>query len=426
MIVEPHLSSHFYALRGSKHSVAVLDIGSNKIGCFIAEPDAHGQMQIIGIGHHHAKGLRGGIVTDSKEAQASIAHAVNAAEKMAGGTLDHVIANVSFSDLASHNVHVELPIAHGEVTDQSIATILRTACRELAQPHRQVVHCMVTQYQLDGAKGIRDPRHMYGMLLKADVHVLTVDERRLMNLMHLVSRCHLDVVDWVITPYAAGLGCLETDEQELGVTVIDMGASTTSVAIFQGGCNIFSAIVPVGGKHVTNDVAKGLSTSLQHAERLKTLYGSVLDSEQDEHMMVDVMPLGDEDSVEYAQVPRAQLVRIIRPRIEEIFELVRDHVQKQGVASMMGRTIVLTGGASQLVGVRELATTMFAKQVRMGKPKLFPGLAESVSSPNFSVPIGMLYYATQHSFEDDLLRKPAQGDVSFGMERLVRWFKERF
>jgi cell division protein FtsA len=425
MMIEPRLNA-FYALRGSKHSVAVLDIGSNKIGCFIAEPDAQGQMHIIGIGHHHAKGIRGGIVTDSREAQASIAHTVNAAEKMAGGTLDHVIVNVSFPDVTSHTAHIELPIPHGEVTDQSIATILRSGCREFMQPNRQVIHCMVTQYQLDGAKGIRDPRHMYGMMLKADVHVITADERRLMNLMHLVSRCHLDVVDWIVSPYASGLGCLETDEQELGVTVIDMGAATTSLAIFQGGSNIYSTVIPLGGQHVTNDLSQGLSTSLHHAERLKTLYGSVLDSEHDEHMMIDVMPLGDEDSVEYAHVPRAQLIRMIRPRVEETFELLRDRVEQQGMKSMMGRTMVLTGGASQLVGVRELATTMFGKQVRMGKPKLFAGLAESVSSPNFSTAVGMLYYATHRSLEDELLRKPNQGESSFGMQRLMQWFKERF
>jgi cell division protein FtsA len=421
---------HYHSIKGRKGSVAVLDVGSSKIACFIAEPNEQGELQIVGIGHHHAQGIRAGTITDSHAAEASIAAAVSLAEKMAGGvTVDNVMVNLALPDIRSHLMHVDLNISGGSVSEQDISDILREGCQSVAEENQQIIHCFATQYQLDGAKGIRDPRHMYGMMLKADLHVITVDSRKVLNLANTISRCHLDIAEFVASPHAAGLGCLEPDEQELGVTLIDMGAAETSVALFSGGANIYSFVIPIGGAHVTKDLAQGLSTGIAHAERLKSLHGSVLASANDEQSMVHVPLIGEENANEETTVPRAQLVSIIRPRVEEIFELILDHLEEHHLLHSMGQHVVLTGGASQLVGVRELATTMFGKQVRLGKPKAFAGLAESVSSAGFSAAVGMLHYARSRPFEEALLH-PSERQRSLGsgqgVKRLLGWLKERF
>jgi cell division protein FtsA len=419
----------YQSIKGRRGSVAVLDVGSSKVACFIAEPNDQGELHIIGIGHHHAQGLKGGTVTDSHAAEASIAAAVSLAEKMAGATVDNVMVNLALPDIRSHLMHVELNISGGAVSEQDISDILREGCASVAEENRQILHCFVTQYQLDGAKGIRDPRNMYGMMLRADLHLITVDARRMINLANTISRCHLDIAEFIVSPYAAGLGCLEADEQELGVMLIDMGAMETSVALFSGEANSYNFVIPIGGAHVTKDLSQGLSTSIVHAERIKTLHGSVLASANDEQSMVHVPLIGEEHSTDETSVARAQLVTIIRPRVEEIFELIYDHLEEHHMLNCIGQHIVLTGGASQLVGVRELATTIFGKQVRLGKPKTFLGLAESVSSGGFSAAVGMLHYASHRPFEEALLQQQERKrtmSVQQGFSQVMHWLKERF
>lgn len=419
------------SIRGHKDSIAVLDIGSSKIACFIAEPDGHGVMSIIGIGHHHAKGIRASTVTDSRAAETSIAAAVNMAEQMAQVTVDNVLVSLSSPDISSHQRHVELNIAGNSVTDQDIAEILSEAAKSLHLDNRQLIHSFLTQYQLDGAQGIRDPRNMYGNSLKAEIHMMTADQRKLINLANTVSRCHLDVAEFMAAPHAAGLGCLQQDERELGVTVIDMGAETTSVVLYAEGAICYCTVVPLGANHVTRDLAQGLSTTIHHAERIKNLHGSVLAAANDEQHMVPIPPMDEETELEETSVPRTTLVNIIHPRIEEIFELVYDRIEDANMLPLMHqhRHIVLTGGGSQLVGVRELVATIFSKQVRIGKPRLFPGLAESVSGPGFSAPVGMLFWASERPMEDRLLRKSLYSSRShhgFSLTKLASWLKARF
>ena len=416
----------YQSIKSRKDSIAILDIGSSKIACFIAEPDDQGELHITGIGHHHAQGLRSGTITDSASAEASIAAAVNLAEQMAGATVDNVMVSLNLPDMRSHLMNVELNISGGAVSEQDISDILLEANRSVESDDRQIIHSFITQYQLDGAKGIRDPRNMYGMLLKADIHIITIDKRKLINLANMISRCHLDIAEFVASPYTSGLGCLETDEQELGVTLIDMGAYETSMAIFSGGANIYNCIIPIGGQHVTKDLAQGIPTSLTTAERIKTLHGSVLATANDDQSMITIPAMGEDYGDGESSISRTQVVSIIRPRIEEVFELLYDHIEESRMAALMGRHIVLTGGACQLMGVRELATSVFAKQVRIGKPRLFPGLAESVSSPCFSCAVGMLNYAVYRPMEDALQTSSYRKPQSFSLPRLVGWLKERF
>ncbi len=416
----------YQSIRGRKDSVAVLDIGSSKIACFIAEPDEKGELRITGIGHHHARGIKGGVLTDTKEAEKSVAAAVELAEKMAGVTVDNLMVNVNFPDMLSHIVHVDLNIAGNAVTEQDIVDILREGCRSMQRDGREIIHSFITHYQLDGAKGIRDPRHMYGMMLQADVHIISVDKGKLYNLANMISRCHLDISEFVAASYASGLGCLEDDERDLGVAVIDMGAHETAIAIFNGGGMVYQTIIPIGGQHVTKDLAQCLPTSLQHAERIKTLYGGVIATASDSQHMVHVPPIGEDDAGEDASLPRSQIIQIIRPRMEEIFEIAVERIRASGMEAIIGGHIVLTGGASQLVGVRELASNILGRQVRLAKPKAFAGLAESVSSAGFSSAIGMLIYAKTRSFEELLKynidnKKSQHGFMGIGA--LKKWFK---
>ncbi len=415
------------AIKGKKGSVAILDIGTNKVACFIAEPGAEGELHVTGIGHQLARGMKSGMVTDINELETSVVAAVHAAEQMAGETIENVVVNLSGTHIKSHNISVELAVSGEGVSEQDIADILREGCNSVVDRDRSVIHCFATQYNLDGARGIRDPRTMYGSKLGADLHIITADNARLKNLAGCIARCHLNVSEFVVSSHAAGLGCLQPDEMDLGAIVIDVGGGETSFAVFSGGANVFSDVVPFGGNNVTSDVAKGLSTSLLDAERLKNLHGSAIAAPQDNQVMIDIPQLGDDESDEDNMMPRAMLIGIIRPRLEEIFELIRDKLNHSSVDTQSIRNVVLTGGGSQLVALRDLSGRILGKQVRLGKPHLVPGLADSVSGPSFSSAVGMLRYVQNRPLEDRLFdRRRRTSGIASRTEKLMSWLKDNF
>jgi cell division protein FtsA len=407
--------------------IAVLDIGTSKIGCFIAHVDSAGHIKITGIGHQLSKGIRSGIITDFAEAEASIVSAVHAAEQMAGETIENVLVSLSGGNITSRNVTVEMTLLGEEVTDRDIMDIVEQGRESIAHSEHDIIHCIPVSYYLDGARGINDPRKMYGKKLGADLHVITGLPSVTRNLAHCVGRCHLNVEEYIVSPYASGLSVLEEDEKQLGVTVIDMGGGVTSFSIFGGGKNLYTDAIPVGGMHITNDIARGLSTSLANAERLKTLHGSAIVAPKDDQVMIDVPPLGEEDPDETNTMPRSMLTGVIRPRVEEIFEIVRDKIELAGAGNYSGKRVVLTGGASQLIGVREMATTILGKQVRLGRPKALPGLAEAVSGPAFATGLGMLEYVVKKPMEEQMFDAyRSRGNLTSGFEKVVNWFKENF
>lgn len=408
-------------------SVAVLDVGTAKIACFIARIDSAGEIQITGIGHQLSKGIRSGIITDFAEAEASIVSAVDAAEKMAGEQVENVLVSLSGGNLVSRNVMVEMTMLGEEVTDRDIMDIVEQGRASVAHSELEIIHCIPVSYYLDGAKGIVDPRKMYGKKLGADLHMITGLPSVTRNLAHCVGRCHLNVDEYIASPYASALSVLEEDEKQLGVTLVDMGAGVTSFCVFAGGKNIYTDAIPVGGSHVTNDIARGLSTSLSHAERLKTLHGSAIASPSDDQVMVEVPPLGEEDYEEGNTMPRSMLVGVIRPRIEEIFEMIRSKIEMAGVTPLAGKRVVLTGGASQLLGVREMAAQLLNKQVRLGRPRTLPGLAEAVSGPAFATALGMVEYVVKKPMEEQMFdANRRRGNFTAGFEKVVSWFKENF
>lgn len=408
-------------------SVAVLDIGTSKVACFIAHADSAGEIRIVGLGHQLSKGIRSGIITDFAEAEASIANAVHAAEQMAGETVENVIVSLSGGNLTSRNVTVEMTMLGEEVSDRDILDIIEQGRGSVAHSESDIIHCIPVSYYLDGARGINDPRKMFGKKLGADLHIITGLPSVTRNLAHCVGRCHMNVEEYIASPYASALSCLEEDEKQLGVTLIDMGGGVTSFCVFAGGKNIYTDAIPIGGMHVTNDIARGLSTSLTHAERLKTLHGSALASPSDDQVMVDVPPLGEEESDDMNTLPRSMLVGVIRPRIEEIFEMIRSKIEMAGAAQFAGKRVVLVGGASQLLGVREMAANILGKQVRLGRPHMLPGLAESMGGPAFATAVGMVEYIVKKPMEEQMYDAYRhRGSLSSGFEKVVHWFKENF
>jgi cell division protein FtsA len=288
----------------------------------------------------------------------------------------------------------------------------------------EVLHAIPVSYAIDNARGIRDPRGMYGDRLGVELHLVTAGAGAVRNLRTCIRRCHLDVEGFIAAAYAAGLASLVPDEMELGATVIDMGAGTTSIAVFIEGKMVFTDTLPVGGAHVTKDIASGLTTPLTHAERMKTLYGSALPDIADERELIDVPQIGEDNSEHPNHVPKSLLTGIIQPRIEEIFELVRSRLEAGGFDRIAGRRVVLTGGASQLQGVRDLAQLVLDKQVRLARPATIAGLPEAANGPGFAVAAGLLTKALSDS--PDLTPHAAveQAAQHGLLSRLGGWFRE--
>ncbi len=373
-------------------AIAALDIGSTKIACFVAKTELD-VTRVVGVGHQISRGMRHGAIVDMELAAEAIINAVYAAEQIAGETLKSVIVSTSAGNPASQTVAVDLAVAGHEVTDSDLRRVTDHGRGVQSAPARRLLHAIPVSYSIDGSRGIRDPRGMCGERLGVNMHLVAADVSALRNLEAVVGRCHLDVENFVVTPYAAGLAALVEDEMDLGVTVIDMGGGVTSMAVFFDGHVVWTDTIPVGGAHVTSDIARGLSTPLVHAERMKTLFGSCMTAGADEREVIDVPLVGEEDHDHANHVPKSILTGIVRPRLEETFELVRSRLEASGFNKLAGRRVVLTGGASQLNGVRELAATVLDKQVRLGRPIRIQGLSDQTGGPAFAVCAGLISYA---------------------------------
>jgi cell division protein FtsA len=380
---------HRSSLRGGL--IAALDVGSSKVCCLIAQLQGGTSFKILGIGQQLSNGIKAGVVINMEEVITSIVNAVHTAEKMAGVTIQDVIISINGSHLKSVNLAVEMNVSGHPIDDGDIRRALFQAKGAKEDPSFQSLHMVPIGYALDGAKGIKDPRGMFGNRLRVSIHTLLSKTSALHNLSTCVARSHLGVAGTVASAYASGLACLVEDERELGAVLIDMGGSTTSFAVFHEGQLRYTECIPIGGSHVTMDIAHCFSTPLIHAERLKTLYGSATVSVTDDREMIMVPLVGESRGEGANQMPRSALVSVIKPRIEEIFEQVRDRLLKAKAGSFLGNRVVLTGGASQLAGVRELAALILGKNIRLGKP-----LALSSSGvpqdPSFATCVGLLSY----------------------------------
>ncbi len=403
--------------------IAALDIGSSKMCCLIARAEDGGGLRVLGAGQHRSRGIRGGLVVDMDAAEESLRAAVDAAEGVAGERIDRVVVNVAGGQTASENVEVEMPINGHGVTETEMRRILDYARHHNAAPERSLIHAIPVGYTVDAADGIRDPRGMFGDKLGVAMHLISAAAGPVRNLVTVVERAHLDIEARVFSGYASGLACLVEDETELGVTCIDMGGGTTSIAVFVENQLVHTACLPVGGTHVTNDIARALSTPLAQAERVKTLYGSAQHASADDREILKVPLVGEEDEDATNPIPRSVLVQVIQPRVEETFELVRAELETSGFDKLAGRRVVLTGGGSQLEGVRDLAELVLDKQVRLGRPLGLRGTADAASGPAFSTCAGLLRYAVLNADTAVTAQAEAPGGR---LARLGQWLRTHF
>jgi cell division protein FtsA len=418
--------------------VAALDIGTAKIACLIARLKPRVQdeplrrrthaVEILGIGHTRARGIKSGTVIDLAEAEEAVRHAVAAAERMAGLELDSVIVSVSAGRLASELFTATVHVAGSTVVNSDIERVLAAGSRHSLRQGRVVLHSIPIGYALDDARGIRDPRGMLGKRLGVDMHVVTADVVALRNLMLTVEHCHLTVEAMVASPYVAGLTVLADDEADLGAAVIDMGAGTTTTAVFCGGHFVHADSFAVGGHHITMDLARGLNANIADVERLKTLHGSVLAGVSDDRDVIALpAAVGDEREPPHL-LSRVNLVGIIKPRVEEILEMARDRLNASPFAADPRGRVILTGGASQLTGMTELASRILGRQVRVGRPLGIAGLPEAAKGPAFAGSSGLLVYpqaAHLEHFEPRRTRQLATGTDGY-FARVGRWLRESF
>ncbi len=412
--------------------IAALDLGSSKVSCVIARlatSVSNNQMtaRVVGIGHQKSHGLKSGSVIDLDAAEATIRATVEVAESMVGENIHKVFVNLSCGKPKSKLVAHEAEIGGREIEEADLYRVLTAEQVTAGTPaDRELIHSIPVGYSVDDNRGVRDPRGMYGSRLGANVHLVTAQRGPVKNLRTVIDRCQLEIEAMVATPFASALACLVDDERQLGTTCIDIGGGVTSLAIFCDGELVHTDVIPLGGGHMTNDIARGLSTPLESAERMKTLFGCVIPSPSDDAEMITVPLIGEDKEAAQTQVPRSVLVGIVRPRAEEIMELVRDRLAASGFDKAIGQRVVLTGGASQLSGLAELAGDVLGRQVRLARPRGVEGLSEAVSGPGFATSVGLIRYAVENPLE------VAGGDFqpikerSGAFGRFGQWLRENF
>jgi cell division protein FtsA len=369
------------------------------------------------------------VVVDLDRAEQSIRQCVDAAERMAGLTVDSLIVNVSSGRMRSETFSATINLRGGEVNEYDIEKVLAAGAKQAMKAERQVMHSLPVAFSLDQERGVRDPRGMVGETLGVDMHVLTGDAAPQRNLEAAINRSHLSVERMVATPYASGLAALVGDELEMGAACIDMGGGTTTVSVFSEGKFVFADAVPLGGNHVTLDLARGLSVRIEDAERLKVMHSSALPGGGDDHDVVNVSPMSGDDHEPQLHVPRSAITRIVRARVDETLEMLRDRLGKSGYAATVGRRVVLTGGASQLPGLPEAARRILGRNVRIGRPLGVAGLPEAAKGPAFSTAVGLLIYPQLATFESESINSSTRSKLTGTggrFHRMSQWIRESF
>lgn len=420
--------------------VASLDVGTSKVACMIARlrPCSPNEalrgrshaVELIGYSQIQSRGVKSGAVVDMGEAEQSVRQAVALAERMAKVRVESVLLSVSAGRLQGQLIEASADIKGGAVNTSDMARVTSTGMRHATPPGRTVLHALPVSYSLDGVKGIRDPKGMVASQFGVDMNVVTADATVARNLMLVVERCHLNVEAMAAAPYVAGLSVLTDDETDLGAAVVEMGAGTTTIATYSGGRFVHASGFAVGGQHITMDLARGLGCCIADAERIKTLYGTVLTGGSDAREMMNVPTAGDNDRDYPQAVSRATIANIVRQRAEEIFEMVRDRLADSPFAAEPRARVVLSGGASQLTGLAELGSQILGRSVRVARPLGFGRLPPEAKSASFAVPSGLLVYPQFAHLEHveprhaRQLKTGTDGGGYFG--KVGRWLREGF
>ena len=425
-----------------KGRLAVLDIGSSKITCLVLTLDParlaeagrndrlgtslFGAIEVVGAYNVQSRGVRRGEIVDMDEVCRSIRMALLNAEKMAAPKVervDQVIVSFSGGRPRSFSTTAEVETETGQVTGRDISNVMGACPPPPVGEARRILHAQPVEISVDGEAGITDPRGMTGHKLTVAMHVLTVDARPLSNLMECIRQCDLDLAGVVAAPYASGLSALVEDEQRTGAVCIDMGGGSTSFSVFLRDHLICVEQIRYGGDHVTSDIAAGLLMRSAAAERIKTLYGGLIPTGADDRELIDAPRIGEEESPNRRQISRGMLIGVIRPRVEETFRLVRQRLVELGITEMPGCSIVLTGAASQMPGVDEMATRIMGRRPRIGRPIRIAGLPQSLAGPDFSTVVGLATYALRPHDELWDFAAPRPLSARGRAAEMFRWLK---
>lgn len=421
--------------------IAILDIGTGKVACLILRFDGperfhaddgvssmagQSSFRVIGAATTRSRGIRFGEIDTMQEAERAVRTAVQAAQKMANVRVDHVIACLSGAEPRSYGLTGAIELQDSTVGEADIARVMAACDVPDFGEGREVLHAQPVNFALDHRAGLSDPRQMIGNHLAVDMHLLTAERTVIQNLLYCIKRCDLELAGIASSAYTSGISALVEDEQELGAACIDMGAGSTGLSVFLKKHMIYADCVRMGGDHITMDISKGLQVSTGAAERIKTVHGGALATGIDDREMIEIGgDTGDWDHDRRA-VSRAEVIGIMRPRIEEILEEVRLRLDAAGFEHLPSQQIVLTGGGSQIPGLEGLASRILGQQVRLGRPMRVQGLPQAATGPAFSGAVGLSLFAAHPQDEWWDFEIPSEGYPARSLKRAVKWFKDNW
>ena len=406
------------------HIVVGLDIGTTKICAIVAEVTEERSINIIGVGSSPSRGLRKGVVVNIESTVESIKKAVEEAELMAAVQINSVYTGIAGSHISGENSRGVVALKKQEVMRSDVERAIETARTVAVLPHdRRVLHVLPREFMVDDQDGIREPLGMSGTRLEVDVHIITGAVTSAQNIVKSVNRAGLDVVDIVLQPLASSEAVLSPEERELGVAMVDLGGGTTDLAIFAEGSIRHTAVLPIGGQHLSADLAIGLRTPQAEAEKLKVRHGLALVGLLKDDDTVDVPSVGERPP---RAMPRKLLAEIIQPRVEEMFDLIRREIVRAGYESMLAAGVVITGGTSMLDGMPDAAERVLDLPVRRGIPSGVGGLSDIVSNPMYATGVGLILHACRHA--EELEAVGVRGGKRFGkvLDRMRGWMLEFF
>ncbi len=409
------------ARKDDKQMMVALDIGTSKVVAIVGEVNLDSQLEVVCIGTHPARGLKKGVVVNIESTVQSIQRAAEEAEQMAGCRIHSVYAGISGSHIRSRNSHGMAPIKSGEVTAEDVARVLESARAVAIPADQKILHSIPQEYLIDQQEGIREPIGMSGVRLEANVHLVTGAINAAQNVTKCVHRCGYQVDEVILQQLASAEAVLTDDERDLGVCLVDIGGGTTDIAVFTQGSISHSAVIPIGGDQVTNDIAVALRTPTQHAEQIKIQYACCLSQLVNADELIEVPSITGRAPQRLA---RQNLAEVVQNRYEELFELVQDQLQRSGFESLIGAGVVLTGGSSRMEGALELAEEVFHMPVRLGSPNRVVGLNGLIDNPIYSTAVGLLLFGHRYPSFKQLIED--QGDQHGLFERLKRWVQGNF
>ena len=411
------------AVNSEQRIVVGLDIGTSKIVAIIANVIDDDRIEIIGLGHQPSQGLKKGVVVNIESTVNSIRDAVQEAELMAGVQVKSVYAGIAGSHIRSMNSHGIVAIRDGEVSASDVERVIDAAKAVAIPADQKILHVLPQEFIIDNQDGIREPIGMSGVRLEAKVHLVTGSLSSAQNISKCIQRCGLEADDIILEQLASSFAVLTEDEKDLGVCLVDIGGGTTDIAVFTEGAIRHTAVIPIAGDQVTNDIAVALRTPTQYAEDIKVRYACALRQLADPEEAIEVPGVGDRAPRELA---RQTLAEVVEPRYEELLSLVQAELQRSGFEELCGSGIVLTGGSSKMEGVVELAEEVFHMPVRLGEPQNIFGLADVVCNPIHATGVGLLMYGQRAG--NSMVDEGSRGDASEEglLEKMKSWFKRNF